>query len=94
MEFFENFVAIPAFVVIIYLVAEIVKKIKGGALNTYIPIICGCCGAALGIVAFLVCPSYIMAENWFEAIAIGITSGLATTGINQVYKQLVDSAEK
>lgn len=94
MEIFENFMAIPAFVVIIYLLAEIVKKINGGALNAYIPVICGVIGAALGVVCFAVCPDYIVAENWFEAIAIGIVSGFAATGVNQVYKQLIKDAEE
>ena len=94
MEFFEGFVAIPAFVVIVYLLAEIVKKIKDGALNTYIPVICGVLGAVLGIICFAACPTYIPAENWFDAVAIGITSGFAATGIHQVYKQFTAEAEE
>ena len=88
MEFFENYAAIPALVIIVYLIAEAVKLIGDGALNKYIPIICGVLGATLAVVAFFFCPAYINATNIFEAIAIGIVSGLAATGVNQIVKQL------
>ena len=88
MEFFENYAAIPALVIIVYLIAEAVKLIGGGALNKYIPIICGVLGATLAVVAFFFCPAYINASNLFEAIATGIISGLSATGINQIYKQM------
>lgn len=94
MEIFENFATIPAFVVIVYLLAECFKKIKDGALNQYIPIICGVLGALLGVVCFALCPGYIPADNWFDAIAIGIVSGFAATGVNQVYKQLTSNLDE
>lgn len=88
MEFFENYAAIPAFVIIVYLIAEAVKLFGKGKLNEFIPILCGVNGSVLAIVAFLCCPAYINATNIFEAIAIGIVSGLAATGINQIVKQI------
>lgn len=88
MEFLTDFTAIPALVVICYLAAEGLKHIKDGAFKTYLPVICGILGGILGIVCFAVYPDFILASNVFEAIAIGIVSGLAATGINQVFKQL------
>lgn len=88
MEFFENYAAIPALVIIVYLVAEAVKLISNEKLNKYIPIICGVFGGVLAVIAFFVCPAYINASNLFEAIATGIVSGLSATGINQIYKQI------
>ena len=88
MEFFENYAAIPALVIIVYLIAEAVKLIGDGALNKYIPIICGVLGATLAVAAFFLCPAYINASNLFEAIATGIVSWLSATGINQIYKQI------
>ena len=35
-------------------------------------------------------PEYIGAENWAVAVAIGIVSGFAATGVNQIYKQLTE----
>lgn len=93
MEFLTDFTAIPALVVICYLAAEGLKHIKNGALKTYLPVICGILGGALGVVCFVLYPDYILASNLFEAIAIGVVSGFAATGINQVYKQLSNSAK-
>ena len=93
MEFFTDFAAIPALVVICYLAAEGLKLIKDGALKTYLPVMCGVLGGILGIICYAVYPDFISASNLFEAIAIGIVSGLAATGINQIYKQLSDSAK-
>lgn len=55
--------------------------------NKWIPIICGLSGALLGIIGMLIMPDF-PASDYLTAIAVGIVSGLAATGVNQVYKQL------
>lgn len=55
--------------------------------DKYIPLVCGVIGAALGIVAMMTMPDF-PAKDVINAIAIGIVSGLASTGANQVGKQL------
>lgn len=55
--------------------------------NKWIPIICGLSGAFLGVLGMLIMPDF-PASDYLTAIAVGIVSGLAATGINQVYKQL------
>lgn len=52
-----------------------------------IPVIMGIVGAVLGAAAFFASPSLVATDNIFTAIAIGIVSGFAATGINQIYKQ-------
>lgn len=79
--------AIPVITVICFLVAEAVKATALD--NKWLPIICGICGAALGVVALKVMPDF-PAVDVLTAIAIGIVSGLAATGAHQVYKQLSD----
>ena len=49
--------------------------------------ICGFVGGGLAVVVFKTIPNYIPADNWLMALAIGIVSGFAATGINQIYKQ-------
>lgn len=71
--------------VICFLIGQVVKA--SGLDNKWIPIVCGICGAALGIVAMFVMPEF-PASDYLTAVAVGIVSGLAATGINQVYKQL------
>lgn len=55
--------------------------------NKFIPVICGFVGAILGVVAMKTMPDF-PAKDILNAIAIGIVSGLASTGANQVKKQL------
>lgn len=71
--------------VICFLVGEVVKAT--GLDNKWIPIICGVVGAALGIAGMFIMPDF-PAGDYLTAAAVGIVSGLAATGINQVYKQL------
>ena len=44
-------------------------------------------GGVLGIVGMYVIPDF-PAKDVLNALAVGIVSGLASTGVNQVYKQL------
>ena len=55
--------------------------------SKFIPIICGVCGAVLGVVGMFLIPDF-PATDYITAAAVGIVSGLAATGANQVIKQL------
>lgn len=81
--------AIPVITVICYLVAEAVKATALD--NKWLPIICGTLGGVLGVVAQFVAPSLIPAPDVLTAIAIGIVSGFAATGIHQTIKQLSEN---
>ena len=78
-------VAIPVITVICFLIAEAVKLTTLD--EKWIPVICGLCGGALGVVALKVMPEF-PAVDVLTAFAIGIVSGLGATGAHQVYKQL------
>lgn len=52
-----------------------------------IPVIMGVVGAALGAIAFYAVPKLVVADDIITAIAAGIVSGFAATGINQIFKQ-------
>lgn len=88
----SEFVALPAIVVICYLIGIGLKTFDNEKIDKFIPIICGVSGAILGITMFLTIPDYIAAENWAVAVATGIVSGFAATGVNQIYKQLTKEA--
>ena len=49
-------------------------------------------GGVLGIVGMYVIPDF-PAHDVLNAVAVGIVSGLASTGVNQVYKQLVTKGD-
>lgn len=88
-----GFIAFPAIVVLCYLVGATLKAINNETLDKFIPMICGFIGGGLGVLVFLTIPGYIPADNWLMALAIGIVSGFASTGINQVYKQFSEAVE-
>ena len=85
---FENIfgiVAIPSIIIICYLIAMGIRITVID--NKYIPVICGVLGGILGVLAMFLVPDY-PASDYFTAVAIGIVSGLSSTGINQIFKQL------
>ena len=55
--------------------------------NKWIPVICGVAGGALGAVGMFLMPDF-PASDPITAVAVGIVSGLAATGVNQAVKQL------
>jgi ribonucleotide monophosphatase NagD (HAD superfamily) len=74
-----------AIVVITYLIGLGVKNIST-IKDEAIPVVVGVCGGILGVVGMFVIPDF-PAHDILNAIAIGIVSGLASTGVNQVWKQ-------
>ena len=81
--------AIPVITVIVFLIAEAVKATPLD--NKWLPVICGFCGGVLGIVAMFIMPEF-PAKDYLTAAAVGIVSGLAATGVHQIYKQLTKPA--
>ncbi len=77
-------IAIPVIVIITYLVCETFKATEID--NKWLPPIAGFSGGLLGIVALILMPDF-PAGDVLTAIAIGIVSGLAATGTNQLFKQ-------
>lgn len=81
-----------AIVVICYLVglaAKQVKQIPDGC----IPVIVGIVGGMIAIPGMYIIPDF-PATDVITAIAVGIVSGLASTGVNQIYKQGKRSADE
>lgn len=80
-----DMIQVVAITVICYLVGLLVKT---SPLNDkWIPCIVGVVGGALGVVGMYTIPNF-PAQDLLNAIAIGIVSGLAATGADQIYKQL------
>lgn len=81
---------VVAIVVITYLIGLAVKAIPQ-IKDNYIPIIVGIVGGILGIIGMYVIPDF-PANDILNAIAVGIVSGLSSTGVNQIYKQVKKDA--
>ena len=84
----ENFglATVLVITIIAYLVGEAVKLFPM-VQHKWIPVICGFVGGCLGAVGMHVVPNY-PATDYMTAIAVGIVSGFAATGVHQVYKQV------
>ena len=76
---------VAAITVIAYLIGSAVKATSLD--NRWIPSICGTVGGILGVLAMRIMPDF-PATDYITAVAVGIVSGLAATGINQIGKQL------
>lgn len=79
-------VSVGSITVIAYLIGQAVKNTS--LENKWIPVICGASGGVLGILGlFLSIPGF-PASDVITATAVGIVSGLAATGSNEIFKQL------
>ena len=76
--------------VICYLIGAVCKAT--GKLDKWIPCIVGAAGAALGVVGMYTIGDF-PAKDVLNALAVGIASGLASTGVNQIVKQLSQQGE-
>ena len=78
--------SVAAITVICYLAGLIAKALPLD--DRYIPIVCGVCGAVLGVAGLYLGLPDFPANDPLTALAVGIVSGLAATGVNQAVKQL------
>lgn len=77
--------SVAAITVICYLVGMTVRQTPLD--NKWIPSIVGFLGMILGVVGWKVIADY-PAGDILTALAVGVVSGLAATGIDQLYHQL------
>ena len=80
-----DLIGIPAIVVISYMITEIFKVFIN---KKYLPIVAGISGGCLGVLSFVLQIDIMPATDIISALAIGIISGLAATGSNQIIKQI------
>lgn len=76
---------VAAITVICYLIGMGCKA--SGKIDKWIPVIVGAVGAVLGVVGMYTIKDFPAADV-LNALAVGIASGLASTGLNQIVKQL------
>lgn len=82
---------VAAITVICYLIGIICKAY--GKIDKWIPAIVGAVGAGLGVIGMYTIPDF-PAHDVLNSISIGIASGLASTGVNQIVKQLSQQTEE
>lgn len=79
--------SVASITVICYLAGLLVKSSPWNN-DKYIPIACGLTGGVLGVLALYTGLPDFPAADPLTAAAVGIVSGLAATGVNQMAKQL------
>ena len=84
-------IGIPAIVVISYMITETFKMFIN---NKYLPMVAGISGGILGVLSFVLQIDIMPATDIVSALAIGIISGLAATGSNQIIKQIKSEEKK
>jgi len=80
-----EFATVSGIIVICFLIGMAVKASPLD--DKFIPIIVGVFGGILGVVGLMTMPSFPV-DNYIDAVAVGIASGLAATGVHQIGKQL------
>lgn len=78
--------SVACITVICYLAATAVKQTP--LANKWLPSICGALGGLLGLAAMYINVPDFPAADPLTALAVGIVSGLAATGADQVIKQI------
>lgn len=81
----SNYATVLPIVVICYLIGLGCKALEKVNDKT-IPVILGVAGGIIAIPAMYLMPDF-PAEDVITAVSVGIMSGLASTGVNQIYKQ-------
>lgn len=84
---FMGIAGVAGITVICYLVGVIIKATPWNN-NKFIPVACGLTGAILGAVALATGMPKFPASDYITAVAVGIVSGLAATGVDQAAKQM------
>lgn len=78
--------SVAAITVLCYLAAQGLKATSID--NKWLPAICGALGGVLGVAGMYVMPEFPAADI-ITAAAVGVVSGFAATGVNQMYKQII-----
>ena len=83
-----NFVTIPIIVVACYGLIELIKKTS--LESKWYPVLSGAIGSVLAVLLYFIAPEIVGMTSPWAALVGGLASGLAATGTNQVFKQLMN----
>jgi hypothetical protein len=85
-----NLISVPAIATAVYLIIEVLKKAfnNNEKFLRIIPLLALFLGAVSGIICYYFIPDILPAGNLVVSAIIGAASGLASTGSNQIVKQL------
>lgn len=81
---------VPSIVILCYLFATIAKNtfVNTDKERRLLPSMCGVFGGIVSILLYFFIPTELDGYTFFTAFTTGIASGFASTGLNQLYKQM------
>ena len=85
-----SFTSVPVLVILSYIAGEIFKVIfkNNKDLNKLIPVLVSLIGGGLGILIYFTSRELLKVNTIYEALMIGLVSGAASTGTNQIIKKI------
>lgn len=85
----EQLPTMPFIIIAVYIITFFIKKyiLKTDSQKASLPPIAAVLGGLIAICLYEFMPGTIVVENIIEACTMGMASGLAAVGCNQVYKQ-------
>lgn len=90
-----SFASIPVIMAFCYFIALAFKwaiadpdgKVRNKKALAFLPVLCGAVGLAMGIITYYSNPEVIHSDNVLAAAATGLSSGLASVGIESITKR-------
>lgn len=89
LEALAQVCSIPLMLIIIYAILAIYRKIIGDTPSVWhklIPLWAALLGMVMGMFVYTVFPEIIPVTSLFTAVILGLITGLATTGLNQLLR--------
>ena len=91
--FMQSQVELLVIVILCYFIAEGYKIIFKKKYYKYIPIVVGIVGGLIAVLMKVLYKDVFSTSNIFEIISFGILSGLASTGTNELIKQILGKVQ-
>lgn len=90
-----EFTNIPIIVLLCYLIGELIKVVfkKKKELNNLIPVLVSLLGGAIGVLIYLTDKAFMNVQSVYDALLLGLVSGAASTGTNQIVKKVLKFKE-
>ena len=89
----QSQVELLVIVILCYFIAEGYKIIFKKKYYKYIPIVVGIVGGLIAVLMKVLYKDVFSTSNIFEIISFGILSGLASTGTNELIKQILGKVQ-
>lgn len=88
---------VPIVVLAVYGIIEFLKYFiiqKNERVHKCIPLFAACFGGIISVSVYFIAPEFVPVSHWFNALLMGVASGLSAVGVNQIKKQMSNGGEE